>query len=180
MTTIRDYILFRKMHTSTRHGRRKDPRWGDHGVVQLRDEICGSPKCKVQENINGITRITFESQLFNNWWILVEYGKRRMAVLGVRKLRSVARYVNTWRLIWRGTTSSRGPRPKADSVTVRVRNTPRRSFWNIGDTKSGISTKIWKGTRYGRLIEKLLTYLNYLTLVLRRYIEKQLWISKLV
>lgn len=35
----------------------------------------------------------------NNSRILVEYDKRRTAVPGARKLRSVVQYANTWRLI---------------------------------------------------------------------------------
>lgn len=137
------------MHTSTRYGRRKNTRWSDHGVIQLRDEIRRTSEREVPDvNCENTTRIVKKKNRCNLYeYLYAGYGRRKTVVLGVRRLKSVALFASIWRLTWREIIWSRGPKPKADSATARVRNMPRHFFWNTGGMKSGISIKIWKGTR---------------------------------
>jgi len=139
------------MHISTWHGRRKNPGWSDYGVIQLRNEVRGSPKCKVYNIHTIICRTILNTIIICKYF--VEYDRKKTVVLGVRKLKLVALYENIWRLIWREIILLPGPKLRVDSATARVKNMQRHFFWNIGGTRSGISIKIWKETRLTRLFQ---------------------------
>lgn len=84
-------------------------------------------------------------------WSLFVAGsiKRRMEVRGVPRRRSAAKSGNTLRWTFRRTISLPGPKLRAGSGTVRVKNTPRPSSSSTGDPRStsGSYTRIPGGRR---------------------------------
>lgn len=71
-----------------------------------------------------------------------------MAELGVQKHKLAVLYENIWKSILRKIILLRGLKLKDVSVTVKVKNTPKHSFSNIGAIQSGINIKILKETKY--------------------------------
>jgi hypothetical protein len=85
-----------------------------------------------------------------------------MAVRGVQRRRSAAKFASFWRWTWCGLTWSRGRKHRAALVTARAKSTRSSSWLSTGETlySNGSCTKTRMGRRYGLMCQNV-TYCNF-------------------